>query len=258
MLRDVTQNRVKIHQYINFDKRPKDIKISIIVPVYNVENYLKECLDSLVQQTLKEIEIICVNDGSKDDSLKILLDYAKEDDRVRVIDKENAGYGHAMNIGLDNAVGEYIGIVEPDDYIKLNMCKRLYKIAKKKDLDFIKADFYRFRGEGKNKELIYNHLTDNRNYYNRVLNPQQNKALFNLIMNTWSGIYKKSFLDHYTIRHHESPGASYQDTGFWFQTFCYATRVYFLDEPFYMNRRDNPNSSVFPYSSLPVDSLLFQ
>ncbi len=245
MLRDVTQNRVKIHQYINFDKRPKDIKISIIVPVYNVENYLKECLDSLVQQTLKEIEIICVNDGSKDDSLKILLDYAKEDDRVRVIDKENAGYGHAMNIGLDNAVGEYIGIVEPDDYIKLNMCKRLYKIAKKKDLDFIKADFYRFRGEGKNKELIYNHLTDNRNYYNRVLNPQQNKALFNLIMNTWSGIYKKSFLDHYTIRHHESPGASYQDTGFWFQTFCYATRVYFLDEPFYMNRRDNPNSSVF-------------
>ena len=100
-------------------------KVSVIVPVYNVEPYLRECMDSIVRQTLKEIEIICINDGSTDGSLEILKEYADRDDRIILVDKENGGYGLAMNIGLDRASGEYIGIVEPDDYVALTIYEDL-------------------------------------------------------------------------------------------------------------------------------------
>ena len=106
-------------------------KVSIVIPTYNVEQYLKECLDSVINQTLKDIEIICVDDGSTDNSGKILDEYAAKDSRIKVIHKENGGYGKAMNVGIDNATGEYIGIVEPDDYIEFDMYETLYINAKK-------------------------------------------------------------------------------------------------------------------------------
>ena len=219
-------------------------KVSVIIPVYNVEKYLRECLDSVINQTLKDIEIICVNDGSTDSSLSILEEYAKKDKRIKIINKANSGYGHTMNVGIDNATGEYIGIVEPDDYIKLDMYETLYNKATEYDLDFIKADFYRFTGSGKDKVLFYNHLDNTNTYYNKILNPQNDLNTFNFIMNSWSGIYKTDFINKNHIRHNETPGASYQDNGFYFQTFMYATKIYILNIPFYMNRRDNPNSSI--------------
>ena len=85
------------------------VKVSIIVPTYNVEQYLAECMDSITGQTLRELEIICVNDGSTDGSLNILKKYAASDDRIIIIDKKNEGYGRAMNDGLDRASGEYVG-----------------------------------------------------------------------------------------------------------------------------------------------------
>ena len=96
----------------------KQPKVSILVPCYNVEKYLKQCLDSIVNQTLQDIEIICINDGSTDSTLDIIKQYAKNDDRFVVIDKQNEGYGKSMNRGLDAATGEYIGIVESDDWIE--------------------------------------------------------------------------------------------------------------------------------------------
>ena len=219
-------------------------KVSIVIPTYNVESYLRECLDSVVNQTLKDIEIICVNDGSTDNSLQIIQEYAAKDDRIKVIDKPNSGYGHSMNVGIDNATGEYLGIVEPDDYITLNMYETLYNKAKELDLDFIKSDFCRFVGDSENRKFTYNRLDRTGNYYNKIVNIQDDLKPFNFIMNTWSGIYNLSFLRKYNIRHNETPGASFQDNGFWFQTFMNSTKAYFLDQPFYMNRRDNPNSSV--------------
>lgn len=220
-------------------------KVSIIVPIYNVENYLEECLESIVRQTLSDIEIICINDGSTDGSLAILQKYAENDERIVVVDKENGGYGIGMNIGLDKATGEYIGIVEPDDYVPLGMYEDLYLKAKEYDLDFVKADFYRFVTEANgNMTLTYNHLTSNKSKYNVVFNPSQEPAALKYVMNTWSGIYKRDFIEKYHIRHHETPGASFQDNGFWIQTFCFAERAMILDKPYYMNRRDNPNSSV--------------
>ena len=221
-------------------------KVSIIIPTYNVEMYLVECMESVVNQTLKDIEIICINDGSTDGSLEILKSYAEKDDRIVLVDKENGGYGIGMNIGLDKATGEYIGIVEPDDYIPLNMYSDLYEKAVENDLDFIKADFYRFKrdSETEDMELVYNHLSQNKEDYNIVFNPSESPEAIRYIMNTWSGIYKRSFIEEFHIRHNETPGASFQDNGFWFQTFIYAKRAMIIDKPYYMNRRDNPNSSV--------------
>lgn len=221
-------------------------KVSIIIPTYNVEDYLRECMDSVTRQTLKDIEIICINDGSTDGSLQILKEYADKDSRIILVDKENEGYGVGMNIGLDKATGEYIGIVEPDDFVPLNMYEDLYNTAKEKDLDFVKADFYRFtrNSENGNMELIYNHLDSTGENYNQVINPYEKPYITKFIMNTWSGIYRREYIEKYHIRHNTTPGASFQDNGFFWQTFIYAKRCMFLDKPYYMNRRDNPNSSV--------------
>ena len=220
-------------------------KVTIIIPTYNVEMYLEECMESVVHQTLEDIEIICINDGSSDGSLQILKKYANRDKRIILVDKENGGYGMAMNIGMDRATGEYIGIVEPDDFVSVTMYEELFHVAAEHNLDLVKADFYRFkRAETGNMELAYNHLSDDSGDYNKLFNPSMTPEAMRFIMNTWSGIYKRSFLEKYHIRHNETPGASFQDNGFWFQTFIFAERAMILDRPYYMNRRDNPNSSV--------------
>ncbi len=222
------------------------VKVSIVIPIYNVEEYLEECLESAVNQTLKEIEVICVNDGSTDNSLEIAERYAEKDARVKIIDKPNSGYGHTMNQGFGKAIGEYIAILESDDYIDPKMCEELYELAVKQNLDFIKADFNRFTvGEDGELELFFERVAQNfTSYYNRVINPKDEKTVFRFRMNTWSGIYKKDFIEKYAINHNESPGASYQDNGFFFKTFCNAERIMFKDKAYYMNRRDNVNSSV--------------
>jgi|L827metagenome_2_1110789.scaffolds.fasta_scaffold00119_14 glycosyltransferase involved in cell wall biosynthesis len=222
------------------------VSVSIVVPVYNVEQYLRECLDSLIAQTLTEIEIICVNDGSTDSSPLILEEYASKDDRIKVISKQNSGYGHTMNTGINAAIGKYIGIVESDDYVPLDMYERLYTTAERESVDFVKADFYRFKyGRDGQLEKSHNRLSNHIIDYNRIIDPHNEHQVFQFIMNTWSGVYRRDFLNKYNIRHNETPGASFQDTGFWFQTFCWANKVYFIDTPLYMNRRDNPNSSVY-------------
>lgn len=221
-------------------------RISIIVPIYNAQMYLEECLSSICMQTLKDIEVICVNDGSTDDSAKIIEQFVKSDSRFRAIHKENTGYGHSMNTGLACAAGEYIGIVESDDWIPEEMMQTLYEAAETYQVDFVKADFYRFvrQADGTIRK-IYNHLAWDIRYYNRVLRPMDETESFRFIMNIWSGIYRRDFLKKNQISFHETPGASFQDNGFWFQTFVLAQRAVFLDRPLYMNRRDNPQSSVY-------------
>lgn len=220
-------------------------KVSIILPIYNVSQYLRECLDSVVGQTLKEIEIICVNDGSTDDSLDIINEYAAVDERIVVITGPNGGYGKAMNKGLNRATGEYVGIVEPDDYVAKEMFGELYQIALKHNLDFVKSDFYRFtRDEDGKENLQYEAIDATKTRYNKLLCPTQDPSCLKFTLNTWTGIYRRSFIDKYEIRHNETPGASFQDNGFYFQTFAYAERAMIVDKAYYRNRRDNPNSSV--------------
>ena len=239
-----THDKVNIRQLINFEETNPNVKVSVIIPIFNVATYLPECLDSIIVQSLEDREVICVNDGSTDNSLNIMLEYASKDNRIKIIDKDNAGYGHTMNIGMDMASGEYIVIVESDDWILQDMFKTLYKTAKKNKLDFVKSDFYRFFGEGENIIRKLFKLDPTEEYYNKIISTSKSHEAYTMQMNTWTGLYNTDFLRKNCIRHSETPGASYQDNGFWFKTFYYGQRVMFIPEAFYMYRRDNPNSSV--------------
>lgn len=125
-------------------------KISIIIPVYNVEKYLPKCLESVIKQTLTDIEIICVNDGSTDNSSNILSEYAKNDNRIKIINQNNMGVSEARNYGLKVAVGEFIAFLDSDDYLALDFCEKLYKRAIETDSDIVVCEYvYRFKNNKK-------------------------------------------------------------------------------------------------------------
>lgn len=220
-------------------------RVSVVVPIMNVEDYLNLALDSLTNQTLEEMEFILLNDGSTDRSMTIMREYAAVDKRFQIIDKENTGYGHTMNLGLDTARGDYVGILEPDDFAAPEMFERLYTEASRHRLDFVKADFLRFwiNPDGSMRERTVR-LCPDRKYYNRTLCPGKKRETFFFIIHTWCGLYSRAFLNDNRIRHNETPGASFQDNGFWFQTFCLGKRVRFIPDVLYRYRRDNPNSSM--------------
>ena len=172
-----TYKKVPVHQLINFDDN-SCIKVSVVVPVFNVETYLPQCLDSILSQTLEDIEVICVNDGSTDNSLKILREYSLKDKRIKIIDKDNAGYGHTINIGMDMAKGEYIAIVESDDYILHDMLETLYLTADENNLDFVKSDYYRFYGEGNSFIKEYFQTDPTGEYYGKTFSTSENQETY--------------------------------------------------------------------------------
>lgn len=219
-------------------------KVSVIIPVYNVEKYLRECLDSAINQTLKEIEIICVNDGSTDSSLEILAEYASKDERIKIINKPNAGYGHTMNCGIDAAKGDFVNFLESDDNIESTMLEKLYTVAVAKNLDIIKADYFKMYDSGGKYKLEHVSVLSDKTKYKLVLNIRGNPWLFYVPMMNCLGLFRLGFLNRNQIRHNETPGASHQDMGFWFQTFCLANCIYYLDEAFYRYRQDNSASSM--------------
>lgn len=116
-------------------------KISVIIPVYNVEQYLPQCLDSLKNQILSDLEFICINDGSVDGSLDILQAYAAEDHRFVIINQKNRGQGYARNKGLEAASGEYIGFVDPDDWVEPDMYEQMYNLAEKYNADTVECNY---------------------------------------------------------------------------------------------------------------------
>ena len=220
--------------------------VSVVMPIYNAQPYLREALDSVICQTLEDIEVVCVNDGSADSSLEIIQEYAAKDPRIVVSDGPNGGYGKAMNRGFDRASGRYIGILEPDDKLLPDMFETLVEIADRDRLDFIRADFNRFTtdAEGRDSYKLQTICPGRERLYGKVLDPQEDLDLYNVRMQNWTGIYRTSFIRGHGIRLHESPGARFQDNGLWFQTYCWAERIEYLDRPFYCHRDDNPNSST--------------
>src|SRR4051794_17458760 len=118
-------------------------KISIIVPIYNVEEYLRRCLDSLLTQSLTDIEVIAINDGSPDSSLQILNHYALKDNRLKIIDQSNGGVSSARNAGIEAANGEYIGFVDPDDWVDKEMYKIMYQTAVTEQADIVMCSYMR-------------------------------------------------------------------------------------------------------------------
>lgn len=219
-------------------------KVSVVIPVYNMEKYLDECVESVRKQTLSDIEIICVDDGSTDNSPAILDQYAVADGRVKVIHKANSGYGHSMNIGMAACKGEYIGIVEPDDYIKADMMETLYQSAATGNLDMISSDYIRFYGSGENRIFQNCKVIGRPSFYNTLIDIYEERDIFEGNFINPAGLFKREFLMQHDIKHNETPGASYQDVGFCFQVLAFSRRMMILDKAFYCYRQDNPNSSI--------------
>ena len=195
-------------------------KVSVLVPVYNVEKYLKQCLNSVIGQTLQDIEIICINDGSTDSSLSILEEFAKNDNRIKIINKENSGYGASMNMGLDLAIGEYIGIIESDDFADEKMFEDLYDLAVKNNADIVKSDFY-YHFSNENISRKAGKILSK----NKTFSIKDDTSALKILPTIWSAVYKRSFLNENNIRFLETKGASYQDTSFAFKTLACAKNI---------------------------------
>ncbi|HEF3154894.1 TPA: glycosyltransferase family 2 protein [Campylobacter jejuni] len=221
----------------------KNPKISIVVPSLNSIEYIHECIDSILKQTLKDIEIICVDAGSNDGTFEVLREYEKVDSRLKVIISDKKSYGYQINLGIKEAKGEYLGIVESDDCIKENMYENLYSIAKEKKCDIVKGDMLNFWDR---EERIYEYrlLNWTETLYNKILNFSIDKRILteSNIMNP-SGIHKLDFIKKYNILCNETPGSAFQDTGFWFQLQVLASSIFLIKEAYYYYRQDNVNSS---------------
>ena len=125
----------------------KDIKVSVVMPVYNVQEYLSQCLDSIINQTYKNIEVICINDGSTDNSIYVLKEYAKLDDRIKIFSQENQGQGISRNKGIKYAKGEYILFVDPDDWIEITAIEKIIMAFKKTNAKVLQFDFLTYLEE---------------------------------------------------------------------------------------------------------------
>lgn len=197
-------------------------KVSIIVPVYGVEKYIDKCLDSLIKQSLKEIEIIVVNDGTKDNSQKIIDKYVKKyPDKIKSFIKENGGQGSARNYGLKKATGEYIGYVDSDDFIEKDMYEKLYNKAKENNYDIVVCGNYNVSEDYQNKSIdtfINNYSTDLEN-------------IFFGKMAVWNKIYKRDILIKNKLKFKEK--VWYEDLAFTLKAIINSNTFAFINEPLY-------------------------
>ena len=222
----------------------ENVKITVIVTVHNAEKYLKECLDSVISQTFKNIEILCMDGGSTDLSPQILKEYACKDERIRIINDKNTSYGHKVNEGILQAKGEYISVLESDDMYQPYMLEKLYQVAQKYHPDYVNADYYNFYNVGGKRYYALVKMYKEEDY-GKLL--KCNECLQNMrqILRYWTGIFRKDFLLEKEIKMNESPGASFQDMSFRFLTSVLANTTFHIDLPVYLYRIDNPNSSVY-------------
>ena len=205
------------------------MKASIILPVYNVAPYLPKCLDSLLNQTLSDIEIICVNDGSKDNSLAVLEEYAARDARIVIIDQQNSGPGVARNRGIEAAKGEYIGFVDPDDWVDINMYEQMYNVARSEDADLIECGIL-VHNEKNNQTKLKVEFQDV--IRGRSFNWQDHPAyLFQGITAAWNKFCRASLLKEKQIRF--SSGYCAEDHVFTIALRLFAQKVIYLPQPFY-------------------------
>ena len=209
------------------------IYISVIIPIYNAEKYLPRCLDSIINQTYSNLEIILINDGSSDASGNICDSYAKEDSRVKVIHQSNAGVSAARNAGLDIATGDYISFVDPDDWIESNMYEVLVGTIQDKEIDILRFNAYRkgeiinklpFRGEYSNKELEEKILLP-------LIGAEKFGGMFILGV-LWLHLYKREVIEDNHIRFNPQLRRC-EDRLFTLSSIIHAKSILFVDEVLY-------------------------
>lgn len=205
--------------------------ISIIVPVYNVEKYIEQCLESLINQSYRNLEILLIDDGSTDKSGEICDNYSEKDNRIRVIHKTNGGLSDARNTGLDIARGAYIGFVDSDDYIALEMYEQLYKLCEKYNADLAAARFIEFDGT----------RLDNLDFTNDIVVLKNNEMLglhikgygdYEVSFSVWDRLYRKDIIGKIRF----PKGRCYEDIMFTTQIFARAKLCVYFDKPLYYYR----------------------
>ena len=211
-------------------------KISVIIPVYNGKDYIKECLNSIINQTLKEIEIICVNDGSKDNSLSILKEYASKDKRIKIIDKKNEGQGYARKVGLDNATGTYIMFCDQDDKFASNdSFQTAFDGIEKYNTDIAIFKFA-YWDEKEAIDALQGYLPSN-----DIFKHADEKELLLKYFAPWLKIYRKSFFDKYNDWYF--PKFSFiEDPPLHVQVLLRSDSISYIDKILYFHRTTNPNS----------------
>ena len=217
------------------------IKVSVIIPVYNSEKLLNQCIDSICNQTLKDIEIICIDDGSTDNSPKILKEYEKKDSRIIALSQKNSGAGVARNKGIDIANGEYIAFVDSDDWIEDNALEKLYNNIKNNDSDMVLFNSIEHKPNKEFRKRIYLKKDDSIDYNNYTFDYHKYR---NFVMNgflvIWSKFYKKSFIKDNNIKFYSHE--IFNDIQFHIQSMLLAKKISYLPEILYHYRRMGQNS----------------
>jgi len=212
-------------------------KVSVIVPVYNVEAYLEKCLDSLVNQTLKDIEIIVVNDGSPDNSKEIINKYAKKYKQIKAYDKENGGLSDARNFGLKKATGEYIAFIDSDDYVSTDMYKKMYEKAVGGNFDMVVCDL----------NYVYENSEEIKRAYSNIKNDTTDikNTMINIYPAAWNKIFKKKL---FTKGIEFKKGVWFEDVEFIYRLLPHIKTIGVVHEPFnqYLQRTGSITQSVDP------------
>ena len=217
-------------------------KISIIIPVYNVEKYLRQCMDSIISQTFKDFECICVNDGSTDGSLDILQEYAKKDDRIKIINQKNSGSSVSRNKALKQSIGQYIAFVDSDDFIAVDYLEKLLTVAEKENSDivFCRHKMYysldnRYEN-GPNREKLIKLFFE---YSKSKGKNKQIKYILDIVENSRSvcmKLYKTDFIKNNNISFFENIYAE-GDFSFNILANLYSQKINLLDEELYYYRK---------------------
>lgn len=221
--------------------------ISIILPIYNMQNYIAECLESIVAQTYKDIEIICVNDFSMDNSMTIVKEYAEKDSRIKIVNNgKNRGLGGARNAGLDIAKGEYVMFCDTDDMLMPTMVEKLYNSLVENDADMAFCDVMLLDNDGGLNPYKPFHIAE----INTKKEFYPSKAIWefsDIWPSAWNKIYKKSIIDEFGIKYHEN--ILYEDHTFYWEYLFKCNKVIHINEPLYCyrhNRYDSIMKEVSP------------
>lgn len=230
-------------------------KVSVVVPIYGVERFLHQCVDSILAQTLRDIEIILVDDGSPDGCPGIVDEYAARDPRVLAVHQPNGGYGKAVNHGISLARAPYIGIIESDDWIEPTMYEKLYHRAVETHADFVKCMFWKYdsTAQGEQQNILWN--SEKLNWYSApdgAFKPTDWSIIFSLHASLWSNLYRADFLR--TIPLIESASAAYQDFPFIMEVLAKADTMSLVKEPL-LHYRMEPNQGS---STMRKDARLLQ
>jgi glycosyltransferase involved in cell wall biosynthesis len=223
-------------------------KISVIVPIYKVETYLVQCVDSILNQTLRDIEVFLIDEGERDGCYMIMQAFATEDSRVKIIHEKCGGYGASCNKGFDAATGEYISIIESDDFIEPEMFEMLYNRAKALEVDVIKGPFFKYY-DTHPLGAPFIELCDYAEFVSRSSPPGAFSVLdypqqMSFHASVWSALYRTDFIKRNKIYFQARGPSSYVDVEFRIRTCVEANKVAWYNKPFYNWRLSNPNSTT--------------